>query len=621
MAGLFIHFGPARPARLTAAAERFRYDDEHEELVADDGFSFAWSGFNDLGLFGPAHDPATGVRVVTAGRVSWDEPDWQRAERLGQYEGGLSNRLLLDAYLAGGAEALERHNGPALLVVWDPRSRQVHLFTDHFGYHPVFLYRPESPEHCVIATHADVLADDEVVQTTPDLVTMAEFLRFWRATPPHTYYQEIKYAGPAMHWQWDLGQDRVQQRAYWTPYQEDPYPDIETAAEELARALKHAVHIRTLPRLSPTVCYASGGMDSRTIFFAAADPEGMIGLNMYDVPNREARISKQICEAAGACYVGFERDLDYYPRWMAESARLSGAMWSTEDSHFLGTYDKVRELGARTVMTGCTADRVFKASPMESRYKRFLGRNLPLKELHPTRIDAFLPNAPQNSPAPELRRAVDERFEARFADTPRTLHDDRDWLLVEDRRIRPNCYASSVSGPIMYRIFPYDTFLADRGLADCYSRMRAEWKLNARVWGLAVARVSGAHKDIAVANNGFHLDDPVAVKLLKFGKGWVQRRVSKGDRVVRQGPATDGSWPILGWYVMNTPTLRGMWEAATPEEREQMTALWGSDPWQHPMSHWTRRSNHLFRMLTLLNYWRSRDGHPAFDFAESPHAA
>ena len=613
MAGFLAILGAASSGeegreRLDRAAAQFRYADEDEVVVAETGCGFVWCGFDDPTLFSPAHDPETGVHVATAGRVSWDEPEWRRAEGLTSYAGGLSNRLLLDAYLRGGAPALERHNGPALLFVWDPRDRTAHLFTDHLGYHPVFLYRPDDPERCVIGTHADVMAADPAVDASADLVTMGEFLRLWRATPPHTYYREIKYAGPATHQRWDLCSGDVQRRTYWQPYEEEPYPSLETATEDLAHALSEAIRIRTLPRLGPTVCYISGGMDSRTILFAAAEPEQMVGLNMYDVPNRESGISRQLCAAAGVRYVGFARDPDYYPRWIAESARLSGAMWSTEDSHFLGTWETVRALGARTVMTGCTADRVFKASPMETQYQQLFGKNLPLKELYPYRIDAYLPNPPSGNPAPEILRAIEERFAERFGDTPRELKEDRDWLCVEDRRMRPNCYASSVSGPIMYRIFPYDTFLADRAVVDCYGRMRAEWKLNALVWGKAVARVSGVHKGITIANNGFQLDDSVPMKLWHFVQGWGRRRLRKHDTVVGQGPATDGSWPILGWYVTHSPTLRALWASATAAERARITALWGSDPWQHPLSYWCRRPGTMFRMLTLISHWRSRDG-------------
>src|SRR5262249_16211579 len=133
----------------------------------------------------------------------WEENAWKRAEQLQQFEGGLSNRLLLERYLDGGPEALNRHNGPAALIVWDPRERIVHLWTDHFGYHPVFLYRPENIDNAVIATFPDAIADDPAVSVSRDPIASVEFLSAWRVTPPHTYYREIKYAGAAMHCVWN----------------------------------------------------------------------------------------------------------------------------------------------------------------------------------------------------------------------------------------------------------------------------------------------------------------------------------------------------------------------------------------------------------------------------------
>jgi asparagine synthase (glutamine-hydrolysing) len=100
-------------------------------------------GHDDPLLFGPASDPATGIRVLSSGRPACDEPDWRRAEGL-PFDGGLANRLLVEKYLQGGAEVLGGLNGSCAVVVWDPRSR-VHL-TDHFGYRPVFLCQPESPQ-------------------------------------------------------------------------------------------------------------------------------------------------------------------------------------------------------------------------------------------------------------------------------------------------------------------------------------------------------------------------------------------------------------------------------------------------------------------------------------------
>jgi asparagine synthase (glutamine-hydrolysing) len=516
---------------------------------------------------------------------------------LRQYEGGLSNRLLLQRYLDGGASALTRHNGPAALFVWDPRQQVLHLWTDHFGYHPVFLYRPENLESAVISTFADGIADDPDVSVTRDPVAMVEFLSAWRVTPPHTYYREIKYAGAAAHLTWNFSKRSLVREEYWKPYQQAPFPNIDAAAEELACAVSHAVRIRTLPRLGPIVSYTSGGMDSRTVLFAAASRSDVIGVNLYDLPNKEAAISRRLCEAAGVRYVGFGRDEDYYPRWISECARLSGAMCSAEDNHFLGTRELVRKSGAHTVMTACTTDWLFKGYGLEKTYARLFGRNLPIKVFTHERVDGFLPNLPRPVPV-RFRTEVEGRLEECFAGTPRHLKTDADWLAVEDRRIRPACYAPSVSGQIMYRIFPYDTFLADTRVADCYARCRAEWKINSDLWGNAVNRICAGATDIEDANFGWRIGSSTPLKLAAFAVGWVGRRI-RPSKLGLNGLANEGSWPNLDWYVLHSPTLKELWRNIPLETRELISQAWGSNPWDAPLEAWFSSPNNLFRMLTL----------------------
>ena len=605
MAGLYVTLGRPDHARMDAAAARLTFFEETAVISCVEGFSFAWVGHDDPALFGPALDPATGVRVVTCGRVSWEEADWKRAENLLQFEGGLSNRLQLERYLATGPAALERHNGPAALLLWDPRSKVVHLWTDHFGYHPVFLYQPESIEQAIIATFPDVIADDRLAHVTPDETSMAEFLSAWRITPPNTYYREIKHAGAAMHCTWEMPRRTFSKKRYWVPFQEERFPDIESAAEELAFAVREAVRIRTLPRLAPVVCYTSGGMDSRAVLFAAANPADVIGLNLYDVPNKESAISKRLCDTAGVRYVGFARDDDYYPRWLREGARLSGGMWSTEDNHFLGTRALVRELGARTVITACTTDWVFKGYGLEKTHARMFGRNLPINVFTHERINGFLPNIPHAVPD-EFRSAVAARLEEHFGGTPTHLKSDADWLAVEDRRIRPACYAVSVSGQIMYRIFPYETFLADPRVADCYSRIRAEWKLNSDVWAKAVQRICATAGDVEDANFGWRIGSSTPRKLATFARGWIQRRINPPALGRSDQLATEGSWPNLAWYARHSRTLKSMWETTPADARDVIARAWGGDPWAIDLSEWSKTPNDLFRIMTLAKHLETR---------------
>ncbi|MBD2200794.1 MULTISPECIES: hypothetical protein [Calothrix] len=605
MAGLYVVLGNSEPKRIDAAAERLTFfsNQENREIFVDDYWSYSLVSLNNPKHFGSACDPKSGVRVVTSGRIAWPASDWLQAEQMNQYQGGLSNRLILHQYLNKGIAGVERHNGSAILLIWDPRLKELHLLTDHFGYHPIFLYRPDNIKECVISTFPDAIADDEQVRVEPDYVSMTDFLRAWRITPPHTYYKEIKYAGAAVHWCWNFATGAVKHRYYWQPFQDAPFSSLNEAVEELTQALKNSIHIRTLPHLCPVVSYTSGGLDSRSVLFSAADRYNLVGVNLYDQPNKESAIAQRLCEAAGVKYVGFQRDPDYYPRWMQEGARLSGGMWSLEDNHFLGTREFITAFNPQTVLTACTSDWLFKGYGLEKQYQQFFGKNLPTLEFTNERVDGFLPNYPRQSP-PEFALAVRERMLTWFEGTPQKLTTDKERLLVEDKRIRPACYAVSVSSQIMHRIFPYDTFLADTRVADCYSRSRAEWKLNGDLWGLTIANLCQEGENIVDANFGWKVGSSYWQKLLMFGVNWLKRRASKQNII--QGLATEGSWPNLSWYVNHSDTIKDFWYSRSLEDKQLISTLWGEDCWSISLEDLAKDPNSLFRILTLLNHWQSR---------------
>ncbi|BAY33484.1 asparagine synthase (glutamine-hydrolysing) [Nostoc carneum NIES-2107] len=603
MPGLYVTIGHSDIDRITAAAKRLTFfPDEHGEIIVEPDLAIAWVSQDDPTLFAPAFHSATGVRVITSGRVAWDESAWQTAEKLDQYQGGLSNRLLLNQYLSGGVSAVERHNGSAALVIYDPREQQIHLFSDHFGFYPLFAYQPQSIPGCVISSFPDAIADDPVVTVNVDPVSMAEFLWQWKATPPHTYYQEIKYVGAATHSSWNLAQKTYHHRQYWQPFQEKFYSHLSQAVIDLEQAVRHSIHIRTLPRLSPVVSYTSGGLDSRVVLFTAADPNSVIGFNLYDIFNQEAIIAKQLCQEAGIKYVGFARDDDYYPRWMHPGVKISGGMWSLEDNHFLGTREEIRQLGTRTVLSACLIDDFFKGENLDSSDIGIWGRKLPLSRFKSQREPGF--RTYLNSRPSLFAKSMEQRQDEWFAGVPMSLHTDIERLQAEDKRVRPVCYAEAVSGPLMFRILPYDAFLADRAIADCYSRIPPKWKLNATVWGKVVANICG--NAIIDANYGWKPGASSVEKLLIFTRDWFRRRLGLIPKFPDKGPATNGSWPELGWYIRHSATLRQLWESTPKSDRQLMTDLWGSNPWQISLDQWAQNPYDFFRIATMLNYWAVR---------------
>lgn len=604
MAGIYLFIAPGNAERAEFGVRALRYyDDEVQETISGDRFTCIWSGVNDKALWGPAEDAATGNRVITSGRVSFDESEWCESEGLCQYRGGLSTKLLLHRFNKNGINGLLGHNGPAVVVVWDNVEKQLHLLTDHMGYHPVFLYRPDTADHCVVSTSPDVIASDPHVVTTLDGVAIAEFLSGWRATPPNTYYEQIKYAGVASHHVWDLVTNKHTMSQYWKPFEEEFFRDIDEASAALEEALKHSIRIRTSSRLGPVVSFTSGGQDSRAVLCNAAHDSELIALNLFDMPGRDAQVAQELCVATGTRYVGFGRDSDYYPRLMRDNARVGNGMWSLDDQHYLGTRDFIRALGARTVMTACTTDWVFKGYGLEKRYRRLFGRNLPLQKMTNERVDAFLPN--QRLPvALRYQNAINERYRAWVGDLPRRLETDRDWLLTEERRIRPACYAVSVSGGMMYRAFPYDTFLGDRTVADCYSRMRPKWKLNSTVWGMTVRRMGGRAGTLADSGTGFVPGDSVQLQLLKFGSAWIKRKVfsSRNAYHRKDSIVTNSSWPDFGWCIRHSEQIAGVWHGAPVEDRELLNGVFGKDLWAADLNYWSGQPSDYFRMLTMLNW-------------------
>jgi len=603
MAGIYINFNENNHSRCTASLNYMKFfDEEHSEIISLDKVSIVWSSHDPPELFAPAFDPETGICVVTFGRVSWDESEWQEAEKLNSFTGGLSCKLLLRDYLKQGITAIERPNGPAVVALWDPRDKKLHLVTDHFGYQPAFFYKPEDVGQCVISTHPDVIANDTSVHVTPDKISMAEYLSAWRITPPHTYYNEIKYAGAATICTWDVRNNTFSKREYWTPDFSAPASSFSSMVEQLEHAVRESIRKRTLPRLSPVTILVSGGMDSRNMLFSCASKETAVGVNMYVNPSRETKISHELCDIAGVRYVGVPLRDDYYPKWSKLAVKLSGGMNLLEDNHYLGIRDIIQQAGTKTIISACTADWLFKGYGLDKTYMMFMGRPLPVYKF----LDQRNPGFPPNEPKPvsdKFTSAIKQRYDEWYAGCPQKLKTEADRLLCEDKRIRPACYAVSISGPIMYRAFPYDTFFGDRLIADCYGKMKASWKLNSRVWGEAAKRICSGAEHIVDSNWGAPMGASVAHKIFVFGLGWIQRKFQKKTQHIKSDGVSiesGGSWPYMGWYAIHSDTIKSLWGSTQENNKEIITELLGYNPWDISLEDWSHRPAEFFRIVAML---------------------
>ena len=143
--------------------------------------------------------------------------------------------------------------GPALIIIWNPKSITLEIISDHFGYYPAFTYRNDRNEIKIISSSPDAIANDQNVNVTTDELSFVEFLSAWRITPPHTYYNEIKYLGAAKHFKINFTDHRIDEKEYWVPFNHGFYDNFEIASTELESALRDSISKITLPDLGPIV--------------------------------------------------------------------------------------------------------------------------------------------------------------------------------------------------------------------------------------------------------------------------------------------------------------------------------------------------------------------------------
>ena len=603
--GFYIDPNGISELRLQSVVREMSYGSK-QSVVHAGPIGWAWID-DDPDRFGPALDERTGITVISSGRLVWSAQEWSRAASL-PFSGGLANRLILDRFLSSGGSGVTPYNGAASIIIIDPREEKLHLWTDQFGYHPCFLYRGDTASKCIITTFPDALVVDPSAELTWDLPSMAEFLRAWRTTPPHTYFTEVKHAGAASHITVEKREDKVARALYWRPFEDEFYPSINAAAEDLAFSVREAIVERTAIAKRP-LFFVSGGADSRVLLFNAADRGNVTAVNLYERAAKETEVARDLCISAGCEFKAIQRDNDFYPRNLPGSVRWSGAMWSAEDTHYSGFAEEISDLAPDLVMTACTTDWLFKGYGLEKKHVSLFGKSLPLMRYIDKRAEGFLPNVPLPAPV-QFSAVIEERMNAWFQGCPDVVSSPRDRLLIEDRRVRPTAYTVSVSGSIMYRNFPFDTFLADSRVADCYSRIHPDWKLNREVWGKAAARLTGNAGKIVDANFGWSLEASKGEKMVAFTRGWIGRRLKTRSNKREDSdfrPPSSGSWPELGWYALHSPTLKELWESVTLEERERMSAICLVDPWEKSLADWSSDGNYLFRIVTLLTFWRETE--------------
>lgn len=184
--------------------------------------------------------------------------------------------VLLHAFRAWGARALNRLNGMWAFAIWQPATRTLFMARDRFGVKP--FYYALTREGLVFASEPKALLELSPELRRADDETVFRFLSEGELhAGEDTFYQAVKSlpAGCYAEFGPDGGTPKISR--YWDyPAPASVVQDPEDAAREFAWLLDDAVRLRTRSDVKVGLTL-SGGLDSTAILASAQrlSPQGL----------------------------------------------------------------------------------------------------------------------------------------------------------------------------------------------------------------------------------------------------------------------------------------------------------------------------------------------------------
>lgn len=208
-----------------------------------------------------------------------------------QFRSRTDSEVVLYAWAAWGAKALDRFNGMFAFAIWDRQEQELVLARDRHGIKP--LYYAELPQMLLFGSEVKAMLAHPAMRAELDPEALLEYMTFQNFFADRTLFQGVKLL-PAGSWlTLKVGIKKVAVQRYWDyaftePSKAEP---LDQYAEELDRLFLQAVR-RQLVSDVPVSAYLSGGMDSGSITAIAARQIGnlrtfTIGFDMHSASGIE----------------------------------------------------------------------------------------------------------------------------------------------------------------------------------------------------------------------------------------------------------------------------------------------------------------------------------------------
>jgi len=570
------------------------YDFEHIVLFL--------SRTDNMDIWGPYEATDGNLMIALAGRVTFENADWERARNVAG-AGGLACKAIYNKYLAGGIRELEHLNGNFAVLVIDTEKSAIHLVTDRCGMFPCYALMDDQ-QPVLIGSHPDIMATAMNMSQDWDLTSLAEFLMTGKVSFPYSYYRRIRALDYGSVHEIGLNQDsafRLSSRKYFEfNYNLDHKRSEWELAEELAAAFRNAVTRRTSPLFGTTGISLSGGVDSRTLLCSTEDKSNIRTFCFADENNFEYRIAKEIAQTAGVKFIPLKREFDHYGDHAEMGVKISGGMGNFANNHYLGFRNDLRNHGIENILTGCYCDYFFKGLALDITKQRYMK----IERLSPFKDTYYHTYLPLETP---YMPQVKQRLHHLFPDELRNDRSDLGRLKREEKRLFPiSNEADNQMRLIPQRVFPWYLPIVDNDIVDVYLKIPPRYKLNASLFSkMAAIQCGKAIAKIPNANTGVRVGALLPITTISL----YQRALAKRLRRRVQGLATEESWPNWEYYIDHSKKIESLWMRNKDGARDLFRKMLDEDPYEKTLQEYKSSVDlELFlRLLTLKLWFEQRD--------------
>ena len=179
--------------------------------------------------------------------------------------------VLVHGYEEWGAELPARLNGMFAFAIWDARCHRLFLARDRFGEKP--LYYAVRPGCFAFASELTALTRHPAIGSTLDLRALQKFFAYGYLPGANALYAGTNKLPPGHHLTLDLTDGEPRLGCYWR-FRIEPDETLGSRSEaslvEELRALLAAAVGRRLISDVPLGLFLSGGLDSSSVLWAAA---------------------------------------------------------------------------------------------------------------------------------------------------------------------------------------------------------------------------------------------------------------------------------------------------------------------------------------------------------------